>query len=583
MERRSPIPVQQTSDPIPTPDAPNPQRARLVPVLCQAEERGQTNLRGGKAPASGRADARCKRDYWWRDFGSPGGAVREARKQNQPDGAVRVISALPKIYVCPVMPPNGLPEAWRSQVAGQVAESAERLAAESNLADSLVSVGRYAEAEPKLRELHRMDVRLLGPEHPDTLKTSSNLAVSLSGQGKFADAEAINRQVFDVQTRLLGPEHPETLVTAGNLAFSLSDQGKHEEAEEIQREVFRVRKRVLGPEHPDSLTAAHDLALTFQRAEKFAELEAITRVVHLVRKRAFGAEHPDTLAAANHLALSLSRQRKYADSEVLNREVLEARKRMLGAEHPDTLTTASNFGMSLTGQGKHAEAEEIQREVFGMRKRVLGAEHPSTLMTANNLAQSLSGQGKNAEAKQILQATLTSCQQILGPTHPTTLATIQGLETVRARMSTKPPSTQAVIPAGTRVLVQRLIANREHNGKRARVISFDERGGRYVLALDDGQDLSVKPECVARAGCAKAGCTSEEASSVCARCQTVRYCSRECQRADWKAHKPVCAAGQRVAPTAITSSLFATLAWKLPMALFALGLLYYSFVIRPTL
>jgi hypothetical protein len=30
---------------------------------------------------------------------------------------------------------------------------------------------------------------------------------------------------------------------------------------------------------------------------------------------------------------------------------------------------------------------------------------------------------------------------------------------------------------------------------------------------------------------------SEEASSVCARCETVRYDLRECQRADWKAHK----------------------------------------------
>jgi hypothetical protein len=28
---------------------------------------------------------------------------------------------------------------------------------------------------------------------------------------------------------------------------------------------------------------------------------------------------------------------------------------------------------------------------------------------------------------------------------------------------------------------------------------------------------------------------------VCGRCEAVRYCSRECQRADWKAHKPACA------------------------------------------
>ena len=71
--------------------------------------------------------------------------------------------------------------------------------------------------------------------------------------------------------------------------------------------------------------------------------------------------------------------------------------------------------------------------------------------------------------------------------------------------------------------------------------------GRYAVALDDsdGRELSPKAECAAKAGCAAAGCASEEASSVCSRCQAVRYCSRECQRTDWKADKPVCTAAQR--------------------------------------
>ena len=74
------------------------------------------------------------------------------------------------------------------------------------------------------------------------------------------------------------------------------------------------------------------------------------------------------------------------------------------------------------------------------------------------------------------------------------------------------------------------------------MLSFDARTGRYAMALDDGKELSLKAECVARAGCAAVGCASEEASSVCGRCGAVRYCSRECQRTDWKAHKPACTA-----------------------------------------
>ncbi len=127
------------------------------------------------------------------------------------------------------------------------------------------------------------------------------------------------------------------------------------------------------------------------------------------------------------------------------------------------------------------------------------------------------------------------------------------MEHVRACIRATPPTNAAALaaagaarplPAGTRVLVQRLVAKPEHNGKCARVVSFDARTGRYAVALDDGRELSLKAECVARSGCASAGCASDEASSVCSRCQAVRYCSRECQRADWKAHKRVCAAAQ---------------------------------------
>ena len=151
----------------------------------------------------------------------------------------------------------------------------------------------------------------------------------------------------------------------------------------------------------------------------------------------------------------------------------------------------------------------------------------------------------------MLQAVLASCQRVLGPAHPTALQIARTLEEVRALLRANQPTRPATstaartarpLPAGTRVLVQRLGAKPEHNGKRARVLSFDARTGRYAVALDDGKELSLKAECVARAGCAAAGCASEEASSVCGRCEAVRYCSRECQRADWKTHKPACAA-----------------------------------------
>ena len=75
------------------------------------------------------------------------------------------------------------------------------------------------------------------------------------------------------------------------------------------------------------------------------------------------------------------------------------------------------------------------------------------------------------------------------------------------------------------------------------------------LSVLESLELSLKAECVALAECAAAGCASEEASSVCSRCQAVRYCSRECQRTDWMAHKPVCAAQTNVSADCVVHAV----------------------------
>ncbi len=187
--------------------------------------------------------------------------------------------------------------------------------------------------------------------------------------------------------------------------------------------------------------------------------------------------------------------------------------------------------------------------MLAIQKRMLGPEHPDTLTTASNLAIALFHQRKYAETQPLCAATLELQRRVLGPAHPNTLHTVSFFDQMRPHICATQPASNAArdaarprpMPAGTRVLVQRLVAKPEHNGKRARVVSFDARNGRYCVAQDDGRELSLKAECVTRAGCAAAGCASEEASSVCARCEAVRYCSRECQPADWRPHKPVCA------------------------------------------
>ncbi len=99
----------------------------------------------------------------------------------------------------------GLAEAWRSRVAGQAAENTERLAAENNLAMSLVNQGKAMEAEPMLRKLHEVMMRVYGAEHPHTLSIAGNLGESLLNQGKYAELSGSSARCLGRESACSGP------------------------------------------------------------------------------------------------------------------------------------------------------------------------------------------------------------------------------------------------------------------------------------------------------------------------------------------------------------------------------------------
>ena len=58
--------------------------------------------------------------------------------------------------------------------------------------------------------------------------------------------------------------------------------------------------------------------------------------------------------------------------------------------------------------------------------------------------------------------------------------------------SRKQPEQPSAIPAGTAVSVHGLQGAAQHNGKGARVESYDAAAGRYTVTLDDGDALKIK-------------------------------------------------------------------------------------------
>jgi tetratricopeptide (TPR) repeat protein len=292
------------------------------------------------------------------------------------------------------------------------------------------------------------------------------------------------------------PEDDETRIYATELEVEVQlEDGQHAAAEVSLRRLHELRRKALGDEHETTLCAAAALSLALALQGKYEAAARLQRAVLEASKRVSGRESMLTMAVTGNLANSLSHQGKHADARRLLIEAVAMSTRMLGAEHLGTLNWQSLSAKNLTRMGNHAEAVDTARRVLDVHTRVLGAEHPVTLVSQRDLARSLRWLGRCQEAASLI--------------------------------------------LGARVVLRGLVANQQHNGSVATVLSANAQ--RYTVRLDSGVALTLKRPsiCVLCTGCAG----QSDAARACGNCVAAWYCSVECQRAHWRTHKPACNAG----------------------------------------
>jgi tetratricopeptide (TPR) repeat protein len=354
-----------------------------------------------------------------------------------------------------------------------------------------VEEGRFEVAENLARELLATgndDKRMFFAAH-------STLSQALLSQGKLAEAEKGFREARsaaggsqDATSRHFAAQ------ATGDLATVLGKQGKHVDAEKEARSCVDQLRRLYGNEHSTTLAFIGSLANHLMNQDKLDEAEALYREVHEAQTKVLGKEHPFTLNGATNLGRALFERKKYAEAEVLDRNALAAAKK-LGEDVPLTLSISAHLASTLGALGKHKEANELFRDTLARHTRIRGSGHADTRVCAGMYDEYLKANPKK-EAPSLVGAKVT----------------LHGLNAA------------------------------EYNGREGTVVGLD--GERHTVDLG-AKLLKVKRENF-RVHCSYPQCTkTSDATSACATCRSILYCCRECQRAHWPAHKPVCVAKKR--------------------------------------
>lgn len=301
-------------------------------------------------------------------------------------------------------------------------------------------------------------------------------------------------------------------------AAELFHAERYEESEEDARHAGRLYdKPALGIE-------SHMAECMIKRGKTHEALAIQTDLVGRARAE-YGERDPVFLRIAYNLATTMSLMGDNAAAESILSTVYDTQKSVMAPSHKDTLTTGEALGNVLVRLRKHHEAAEVLRYVVAGTRRLMGDGSRRTRMVMSLLGVALFHTEKHEESERVYRA-LCDAHETRRPVNEAVKA-----ELTEARIGL----IQAIAGQGRLDESLSLIEGwgfdlRSPTGPFAPIVAV-------IRASTDTPSQAPPSSQVPR--CEGAGCT-RPASALCTRCRSARYCSKECQRKDWKIHKPLC-------------------------------------------
>ncbi len=357
-------------------------------------------------------------------------AVTVLRVTNPPGEATNLDARLELARVVAKKGDAAQARALLEGVASEAAAAGDQsrvIAAKTDLADVLVTIGEYAGAEATIREVVDANTKAFGPDHPATVSALSSLGSVLRQEGDLRGGENAFKDAYDRFTKVLGTEHQFSIIAANNLGEILEKAGLYDRAEPYLRQALISERKLYGDDHPNTVIGMNNLALLHESQGEFDKAEALYKSALAVHTRRLGAKHPNTIAFANNLAYLHMLQGNYEQATAEFTTVVDAWTQLNGPTHIDTMKARNNLGRALVGQGKLAEAEPILAKALEDRRRTLGEKHLDTLRSMHDIGALWRKQGKLGEAEGMLQKTLAADDSILGKVHPYTFETLNSL------------------------------------------------------------------------------------------------------------------------------------------------------------
>jgi len=159
--------------------------------------------------------------------------------------------------------------------------------------------GRLEQALVHYKDALAAQQTLLGPEHPTIATTHNHIANALMELQRYDEAEQSIVTSLELRERVLGSFHPKVAASLNNLGELRRKQGRHEDSLVAAQNALAVVANSGGPEE---LIAQTLVGEAYVQAERWREAKIAWQAVIDLREEIYGPEHVGLAGALRTLA-----------------------------------------------------------------------------------------------------------------------------------------------------------------------------------------------------------------------------------------------------------------------------------------
>mmetsp|Transcript_15067 Transcript_15067/g.37106 ORF Transcript_15067/g.37106 Transcript_15067/m.37106 type:complete len:357 (+) Transcript_15067:163-1233(+) len=242
----------------------------------------------------------------------------------------------------------------------------------------------YKTAMSNLQNALKIQLKLLGPDHPATLRTRREIG-NVMIEERCGGVEKQFLDIIEWQKKIHGEYHPNIADTLHSLARSYAQSGNLQQAHRTFQEAYNMRLPFLGAEHPHQATTLLEIAkIQHKRGTKKSVQRAIRFVESAlsIRQESLPEQHIDVALAKAIKGSCLVSSGLYSDAKKLLTDSLRIARAAVGETHPSVAWIHLQAGIMYDRQCHFDESKksietaiQIYRSFYPMTEDGGGDDH----------------------------------------------------------------------------------------------------------------------------------------------------------------------------------------------------------------